>query len=111
MRSFAAHRISALALMVVLSACSAAQTDPMAGAAVGGVTGAAVGAGTGAIIGASIKNGAVGKSALLGGAIGLPLGILAGVAYTNTTQNNSIAENSETLRANHERMLAQEREL
>ncbi len=111
MRAFSAQRFSALTLLLALSACSAAQSNPYAGAAVGGASGAAIGAGTGAIIGASIKNGAVGDSALLGGAIGLPIGILLGVAYTNSTQSSDIADNAEELKANHERLLAQEREI
>lgn len=44
----------------------------------GGLGGAAAGAGTGAIIGTVIANGDVAASALLGGAIGLPVGIALG---------------------------------
>lgn len=99
------------ALVVALSACSSAGTSVYQDAAVGGVGGAAIGAGTGAIIGSTIKNGAVGKSALLGGAIGLPVGILAGVAYTNYAQNGEIADNKARIDANREHILQQEREL
>lgn len=46
--------------------------------AYGGLGGAAAGAGTGAIIGTVIANGDVATSALLGGAIGIPVGIALG---------------------------------
>jgi hypothetical protein len=52
--------------------CSSSYTTPVA---VGGLGGAAAGAGTGAIIGAVIANGDVAASALMGGAIGLPVGL------------------------------------
>jgi|694.fasta_scaffold03396_19 hypothetical protein len=46
--------------------------------AYGSLGGAAAGAGTGAIIGTVIANGDVATSALLGGAIGIPVGIALG---------------------------------
>jgi hypothetical protein len=59
--------------------------------AYGGLGGAAAGAGTGAIIGAVIANGDIATSALLGGAIGLPVGIALG-AYLDYTSDSKTGE-------------------
>lgn len=111
MRTMFCNRLSLGIVAAALCSCSAAATDPYSGAVAGGVGGTAVGAGTGAIIGSVISNGDVGKSALLGAGIGLPVGILAGVAYTNTVQNNKISDNNEMIQANHERIRQQQHEL
>lgn len=97
--------------LIVTAGCSSAGTNVYQDAAVGGVGGTAVGAGTGAIIGSVISNGSVAKSALLGGAIGLPVGILAGVAYHNASVSGEIADNQEQIRMNREIILEREREL
>lgn len=91
-----------------LGACS---SEMGTNAAAGGAMGTAAGAGTGAIIGSVISNGDVGESALLGGAIGLPLGILGGVMYTNYSESSQIEENNERIINNREHILQQEREL
>lgn len=57
----------------------------------GGVGGAAAGAGTGAIIGSVIANGDIAASALLGGAIGLPVGIALG-AIIDYHSDSRVAE-------------------
>lgn len=69
---------SALLCTAVLSSGCGFHAAPLATGAVGGT---AVGAGTGAIIGAVIANGDIGASALLGGAIGLPVGLAAAAIY------------------------------
>ena len=67
--------ITILALSSVLvSGCGVSSQS----LAYGGIGGAAAGAGTGAIIGSVIANGDVATSALLGGAIGIPVGIALG---------------------------------
>jgi hypothetical protein len=69
---------SALFCTAVLASGCGFHATPLA---VGTAGGAAVGAGTGAIIGTVIANGDVAASALLGGAIGLPVGLAAAMIY------------------------------
>lgn len=69
---------SALLCTTVLGSGCGFHATPLA---VGTAGGAAVGAGTGAIIGTVIANGDVAASALLGGAIGLPVGLAAAMIY------------------------------
>lgn len=57
----------------------------------GALGGTAAGAGTGAIIGAVIANGDIATSALLGGAIGLPVGIALG-AYLDYNSDSRVSE-------------------
>jgi len=57
----------------------------------GALGGTAAGAGTGAIIGAVIANGDIATSALLGGAIGLPVGIALG-AYLDYNSDARVSE-------------------
>jgi hypothetical protein len=69
--------------LLALSACSISQTP--AGnyiAAAGG--GALAGAATGAAVGGLLSNGDIGKSALLGSAIGLPAGLLLQYLLSDT---------------------------
>ncbi len=91
----------------LLQACAASSSDDAA--LVGGVTGAAVGAGTGALIGSAMSNGSVGKSALVGGAIGIPAGIVVGVAVHEIGQarernslDSAVERNSNRIRQNQE---------
>ena len=77
--------------------------DPyVASGTVGGTIGAGVGAGTGALIANNMVNGDIGESALIGGAIGLPVGILAGVAYQSYQEQSEEDDNSQKIRENYE---------
>lgn len=98
-----------LSALLALSACATSETATNATA--GGLMGTAAGAGTGAIVGSVISNGDVGQSALLGGAIGLPVGILAGVAYSNHSQSVAIEDNQERIINNKLHIMQQDREL
>lgn len=95
---------------VVISAigCSSSYTTPVA---VGGVGGAAAGAGTGAIIGAVIANGDVAASALMGGAIGLPVGLALGALYHYNSDEKVAERKGEIIRLNQEEIFARQREL
>lgn len=81
--------------------CSGYTSGPQAGL-IGGIAGAGAGAGIGAIIGEVIDNGDVAKSALLGTAIGLPVGIILGVAYNNYQYNSLVDDNQEIIDENAE---------
>ena len=98
-----------LTAALFLSACSSSTTT--ANATAGGMMGTAAGVGAGAIVGSVISNGDVGQSALLGGAIGLPVGILAGVAYSNYSDSAEIADNTERIIENKQHIIQQDREL
>ena len=103
--------LSFLFLISILSACAPAGTNVYQDSAVGGLGGAAVGATTGAAIGAMIKNGAVGKSALLGTAIGAPVGVLAGAAYSSYSENAEISNNNKLIQERQADIVANEKDL
>lgn len=70
-------------ILSLLCGCSTLQDS----VAAGGASGAAVGAGTGALIGSAIAHGDVAASALLGGAIGVPAGMVtAAILYYNSEE-------------------------
>ena len=100
--------LSALFCTAVLSSGCGFHSTPLA---VGTVGGSAVGAGTGAIIGAVIANGDVAASALLGGAIGLPVGLAAAMIYdyhsSHTKEEIQIAQ----IQVNQRAILDRQREL
>ena len=83
-----------------LTSCGFNSTDPVHVSAAGGVAGAAAGAGTGAIIGSMISSGDVAASALLGTAIGLPVGALAGYYWVATENEREIATLDDTIERN-----------
>ena len=92
---------------LLLVGCETKQDSAIAG----GFGGAAVGAGTGAIIGAAITNGDVAASALLGGAIGAPIGVaLALMHYANSEENRKRTE-MDMIRQNQDILFEQERQL
>lgn len=91
-----------------ISGCSSSYTTPVA---VGGASGAAAGAGTGAIIGAVIANGDVAASALMGGAIGLPVGLALGALYHYNSDMKVAERKGEVIRKNQEEIFARQREL
>jgi hypothetical protein len=100
--------LSALFCTAVLSTGCGFHATPLA---VGTAGGAAVGAGTGAIIGTVIANGDVAASALLGGAIGLPVGLAAAMIYdyhsSQTKEEIQIAQ----IQVNQRAILDRQREL
>lgn len=90
----------------------AVSNSPAADYTIAGVGGGAVGAGTGALIGAAISNGDVGASALLGGAIGIPAGILLNYLILRDAKAQKESERDTLRRAvqrNQERIEERER--
>ena len=106
------HSFLSLFLAGILTAAStgwsSSYTTPVA---VGGVSGAAAGAGTGAIIGAVISNGDVAASALMGGAVGLPVGLALGALYHYNSEPKVAERKGEIIRRNQEEIFARQREL
>ena len=100
--------LSALFCTAVLSSGCSLHTTPMA---VGGLGGAAVGAGTGAIIGSVIANGDIAASALLGGAIGLPVGLAAAAIYDYNSEQTLQEIKIEDIKRNQREILARQREI
>jgi Prokaryotic membrane lipoprotein lipid attachment site len=103
-----------LSLLVVLSGCSTQYSpeEPRSHAseyaATGGVVGAGVGSVTGLAIGASISNGDVAASTLLGTASGLGAGLAIGaITYALSTQSE-IDENDEKINAQNAELYEQQ---
>ncbi len=91
-----------------LVGCSAFQAAPLAS---GGVAGAAAGAGTGALVGTLIANGDVAASALLGGAIGLPVGLALGAVYHYNSEPSVRERKMEQIEKNEDEIFSRQREL
>lgn len=90
------------------SGCSTFHAEPLV---IGTLGGAAAGAGTGALVGALIANGDVAASALLGGAVGIPVGLALGALYDYNSEL-SVQERKEVeIRANQDDIFARQREL
>ena len=100
--------LSALFCTVVLSSGCGFHTTPLV---VGSTGGAAIGAGTGAIIGSSISGGDVVASTLLGGAIGLPVGLAAGMIYDYYSADTVTEIKINDLKNNQKEILARQREI
>lgn len=79
--------------------------------AIGGAGGAAVGAGTGAIIGSVISGGDVASSALLGGAIGLPVGLAVAAIYDYHSEKTLREIKINDIRTNQKEILVRQREI
>ena len=94
-----------------VSGCSLFEDPYVTSGTVGGVAGAGIGAGAGALIAESMVRGDVGESALVGGAIGLPLGILAGVAYQSYKEQRELDDNSQKIRENYEYIKRRQQEI
>jgi hypothetical protein len=112
LRSFAMRRVvpvvvSTMALLV--SGC-AANPHTQAGL-IGGAGGGLIGAGTGAAIGASISNGAVLESAALGGAIGIPVGVAAGLTYIYMKEKAELDENDGIIKRNYNYIVSRQAEI
>jgi hypothetical protein len=91
-----------------LTGCSAFQAAPIAS---GGVAGAAAGAGTGALVGTLIANGDVAASALLGGAIGLPVGLALGAIYHYNSEPSVRERKMADIEKNQDEIFSRQREL
>lgn len=95
-----------------LTACSTISNDPyVESGVVGGAAGTVIGAGTGAIIGATIANGDVAASALLGGAIGLPAGVLLGLAIHAHNEDSEIEANNKIIRENYTQIIQRQQQI
>lgn len=104
-------KILSLLLCLNFTGCATFYDPYFESGAVGGLVGAGVGAGGGALVGSAIANGDVAMSALLGGAVGLPLGILAGVAYRSHQEKSELEKNDEIIRTNYEYIMARQMEI
>jgi hypothetical protein len=91
-----------------LVGCSTFQAAPIAS---GGVAGAAAGAGTGALVGTLIANGDVAASALLGGAIGLPVGLALGALYHYNSEPSVRERKMVEIEKNQDEIFSRQREL
>lgn len=91
-----------------LSGCSTFHAEPLA---IGTLGGAAAGAGTGALVGTLIANGDVAASALLGGAIGIPVGLALGALYDYNSEPSLQERKAVEIRANQDEIFARQREL
>lgn len=100
--------LSALFCTVVLCSGCGYHATPLL---VGTAGGAAVGAGTGAIIGSCISGGDVAASALLGGAIGLPVGLAAGMIYDHYSAQSLTEIKINDIKTNQKEILARQREI
>jgi hypothetical protein len=90
------------------SGCSSFHAAPYAYGAVGG---AAAGAGTGALVGAVIANGDIAASALLGGAIGIPVGIALAALYDYNSEPSVQERNAVVIEQNQREIFSRQREL
>lgn len=96
--------------LVLLSACGVAQTA-FQSAPAGAVTGTALGAGIGAGIGAIIKNGDIGKSSLLGAAIGIAAGGIIGAINKYNSEEEQRKRFLAKVRHNQQEIFDNEREI
>ena len=94
-----------LSTAVLTSGCGM-HAAPLAAGAAGG---SALGAGTGAIIGAVIANGDIASSALLGGAIGLPVGLAIAAVYDYNSERTIQEAKNDDIRRNQREILARQR--
>lgn len=100
--------VSTLVAALILSSGCGMHAAPLA---VGGAGGAALGAGTGAIIGTVIANGDIGASALLGGAIGLPVGLAVAAIYDYNSERTLKEIKIDDIRRNQGEIMARQREI
>jgi hypothetical protein len=98
--------LTALLSTGVLTSGCGMHAAPLATGAAGGT---ALGAGTGAIIGAVIANGDIASSALLGGAIGLPVGLAIAAAYDYNSERTIQEAKDSDIRRNQSEILARQR--
>ncbi|MCO6430755.1 MAG: hypothetical protein J5J00_07830 [Deltaproteobacteria bacterium] len=96
-----------LAASLLLAACS----GPTAPVATGGAIGTLAGAGTGALVGAAISSGDIAASALLGGAIGLPVGLALGYSWKRQTEDAQARSREQQYIANQRAIMEREEEI
>ena len=99
---------SVLSIILAVGICGCALSPKDQAATNGALVGTAAGAGTGAIIGASISDGDIAMSALLGGAIGLPVGALTAYYFYNQSERDELNENQLKIERNEDEILAEE---
>lgn len=101
----------AFSASMLLCSCAAFEDPYLRDGAIGGVGAAGIGAGAGALIASNMVNGDVGQSALVGGAIGLPVGIVAGVAYRSYVEQSQLDDYQRKIRENHEYIAGRQLEI
>lgn len=99
--------LAGLFSLSILSGCGA-HTDTLVQ---GGGIGVLAGAGTGAIVGAVISNGDVAASALLGGAIGLPAGLIVAAVYDYHSERSVRERKLDEIKENQAQIFARQREI
>lgn len=90
--------VSSVLAIGLISGCSSLSREQKYGT-VGGVAGTGMGALVGASIGAGLKNGKIAESAMIGGGVGLPVGILLGVGVARLQSETEIMLNNRQIRA------------
>jgi len=104
-------RVLGCGLILTFCGCAAFDDPYVRDGAVGGIGAAGIGAGAGALIARNMVNGDIGKSALVGGAIGLPVGIAAGVAYRSYVEQSRLDDNRARILENQEYIIGRQREI
>lgn len=94
-----------------MCSCSVFHDPYVAAGTAGGAVGSGLGAGMGAVIGSTMANGDIAASALVGGAVGLPLGILAGVGYRSYIEHKQISDNDDVIQENFKYITARQIEI
>lgn len=103
------RRMAPLFLSCLCVGCAASSAQDAA--LIGGVSGIGIGAGTGALIAETMSNGDVGQSALVGGAIGIPAGIVLGIAIHQAGQAIERGELDSAAESNTERLMQGQHEI
>ncbi|HMO02048.1 MAG TPA: hypothetical protein PKD37_00955 [Oligoflexia bacterium] len=87
------------------------EASPTSAALAGGLGGAVIGGGIGGVVGSIISNGDIVRSALLGAAIGAPLGVVA-ARETHSNQVTGLqSENLQKMKSNQMLINSQERDI
>lgn len=104
--------IISLFLISNLTACGLfGGSGPSAEIATNGAIGTVAGAGIGALVGATISNGDVASSALVGAGAGLVVGAVGTYAYKKIKVRNEIIGNDESIESNRVEILSKQSEL
>jgi hypothetical protein len=100
-----------LGLMLATTGCGMFADPYVADGTIGGLSGAGLGAGAGALVAMGMENGDIANSSLVGAAVGLPVGILLGVAYRSHIEQKILDENNEKIRQNYQYIMARQQEI
>lgn len=100
-RSNILKQLAILVALGLLTGCSISEKTAD-NVLLGGGAGGVLGAGTGAAIGATIAHGDMASSALLGGAVGIPVGIVAAIVIQDMAENAEINGNAELIADNRD---------